>query len=143
MIIAIAIIVVCVLLFIAIQNQKSKKESETIEEIESEDYNTVYDDSDLAYLKVFYKHNEVMKYQVIQVYDDYACFDVEGYNLLGYRKVLNPEKMEWSCPCGCVRFESKTGLGNCISCSVKGDYQRNISIKYANGVTFSFKLQFK
>jgi hypothetical protein len=137
MLIAIAIIAVIILALIIKNNSKPKPI------IEEDNYQPVYDDEDLAYLKVFYKHNEITKRQVIQVYDTYACFKVEGYNLQGHRKVLYPEKMFWKCPCSVVHFENNTGLENCISCKTKGDYKRNIAIKYQNGVTFTFYLQFK
>lgn len=143
MTIIMVIVVVAVLVF-AITINKSKQK-ETMEEIEEEDISESdeCDECDVSYLKVFYKHNEITKNQIIQVYDTYACFKVEGYNSKGYRKVLNPDKMKWSCPCGCVHFDKETGLENCISCSVRGDYKRNIAVKYANKITFSFVLQFK
>jgi len=137
MLIAIAIVCIFVLIIIS----KLIKKTPQIEE--GEDYNPIYDDEDLAYLKVFYKYNEIQPRQEITTYETFSCFKVEGYNLKGYRKVLYPEKMTWSCACGCVKFESQTGLENCISCKTKGDYKRNISIKYQNSVNFSFRLIFK
>ena len=91
MLIAIAIVCVIFLIWVS-QLVKKPKEEDIIEE----DYQPEYDDEDLAYLKVFYKHNEIQAGQVITIYDTYACFKVEGYNLKDYRKVLYPEKMSWS-----------------------------------------------
>lgn len=137
MLIAVAIGIVLILVAVSIMRGKEKPN------IEEEDYQPEYDDEDLAYLKVFYKHNEIERGQDITTYDTYACFRVEGYNLKNYRKVLYPEKMKWNCPCGVVHFDTETGLENCISCKTKGDYKRSISIKYQNGVTFTFRLIFK
>jgi len=137
MLVAVAIGVVLILVVISIMKKEEKK-PEIVE-----DYQPEYDDQDLAYLKVFYKYNEIQPRQEITTYETFSCFKVEGYNLKGYRKVLYPEKMTWSCACGCVKFESQTGLENCISCKTKGDYKRNISIKYQNSVNFSFRLIFK
>lgn len=135
----IAIAVGVILILIAISIMKGKEKPDIIEE----DFQPVYDDEDLAYLKVFYKHNEIKPGQEITTYDTFACFRVEGYNLKDYRKVLYPQKMKWSCPCSVVHFDSETGLENCISCKTKGDYKRSISIKYKNGVSFNFKLIFR
>lgn len=90
MLIAIAIVCIFVLIIIS----KLIKKTPQIEE--GEDYNPIYDDEDLAYLKVFYKHNEIQKSQEIVTYDTFSCFRVEGYNKDDYRKVLYPEKMSWS-----------------------------------------------
>lgn len=136
MLIAVAIGVVLILVVVSIMRGKEKPE------IIEDDYIPVYDD-DLAYLKVFYKHNELKSGEVITTYDTYSCFRVEGYNLKGYRKVLYPEKVSWKCPCGVVKFDSETGLENCIRCKTKGDYKRSISVRYKNGVSFSFKMVFK
>lgn len=135
----VALAIVCVIVLLVIISSTKKEKLEVVEE----DYQPEYDDEDLAYLKVFYKHNEINKGQEIVTYEPYSCFKVEGYNLKNYRKVLYPDKVIWSCACGCVKFESQTGLENCISCKTKGDYKRKISIKYQNGVSFYFKLIFR
>jgi len=88
----IAIAIVCILVLIIIS--KLIKKTPQIEE--GEDYNPIYDDEDLAYLKVFYKYNEIQQGQIITTYEKNTCFKVEGYNKDDYRKVLYPEKMSWS-----------------------------------------------
>jgi len=90
MLIAIAIVCIFVLIIIS----KLIKKTPQIEE--GEDYNPVYDDEDLAYLRVFYKHNEIQPGQRVETYETFSCFRVEGYNKDDYRKVLYPEKMSWS-----------------------------------------------
>jgi len=90
MLIAIAIVCIFVLIIIS----KLIKKTPQIEE--GEDYNPTYDDEDLAYLKVFYKHNEIQPGQRVETYETFSCFRVEGYNKDDYRKVLYPEKMSWS-----------------------------------------------
>ena len=90
MLIAVAIGIVLILIVVSIMRGKEKPE------IIEEDYVPVYDDEDLAYLKVFYKHNELKSGEVITTYDTFSCFRVEGYNKDDYRKVLYPEKMSWS-----------------------------------------------
>jgi hypothetical protein len=90
MLIAIAIVCIFVLIIIS----KLIKKTPQIEE--GEDYNPIYDDEDLAYLKVFYKHNEIQPGQRVETYETFSCFRVEGYNKDDYRKVLYPEKMSWS-----------------------------------------------
>ena len=88
----VALAIVCVIVLLVIISSTKKEKLEIVEE----DYQPEYDDQDLAYLKVFYKHNEIQAGQVITIYDTYACFKVEGYNKDDYRKVLYPEKMSWS-----------------------------------------------
>jgi len=90
MLIAIAIVCIFVLIIIS----KLIKKTPQIEE--GEDYNPVYDDEDLAYLRVFYKHNEIQPGQRVETYETFSCFRVEGYNKDDYRKVLYPEKTSWS-----------------------------------------------
>jgi hypothetical protein len=135
MLIAIAIIIAVILLFILTR----EKDDELIE-VGTE---PMYDDEDLAKLKVFYKGNEVQRNEVITVYEPFNEFSVEGYNLKGERKVLWPQKLYWSCSCQVVKFENQTGLTNVISCKYKGDLKRSISVKYQNGVTAIWKIRFK
>ena len=90
MLIAVAIGIVLILIVVSIMRGKEKPE------IIEEDYVPVYDDEDLAYLKVFYKYNEIQQGQIITTYEKNTCFKVEGYNKDDYRKVLYPEKMSWS-----------------------------------------------
>jgi hypothetical protein len=90
MLIAVAIGIVLILIVVSIMRGKEKPE------IIEEDYVPVYDDEDLAYLKVFYKYNEIQQGQIITTYEKNTCFKVEGYNKDDYRKVLYPEKTSWS-----------------------------------------------
>ena len=87
----IAVAIICVVILLAISRMLKTKP-----DIEEENYQPVYDDEDLVYLKVFYKYNEIQQGQIITTYEKNTCFKVEGYNKDDYRKVLYPEKMSWS-----------------------------------------------
>jgi len=87
----IIIAIICVVILLAISRMLKTKP-----DIEEENYQPVYDDEDLVYLKVFYKYNEIQQGQIITTYEKNTCFKVEGYNKDDYRKVLYPEKMSWS-----------------------------------------------
>lgn len=87
----IAVAIICVVILLAISRMLKTKP-----DIEEENYQPVYDDEDLAYLRLFYKHNEIQPGQRVETYETFSCFRVEGYNKDDYRKVLYPEKMSWS-----------------------------------------------
>lgn len=69
-----------------------------------------------------------------------GCFYVKGYTLKGEEVRLNGYQLSWDSSCGCVQFAEEKALKNCISCSLGS--LRNIWVKYSNGVTFSWKIDF-
>ena len=71
-----------------------------------------------------------------------GCFYVKGYTLKGEEVRLEGDKLSWACSCSCVHFGSVIGKDNCISCTNKTDVNRVIWIKYSNGVTFTWKINF-
>ncbi len=132
-----------IIVFVVIMLTREKKPKDDIKESDDmKESEEIFGDSDVVKLKVFYKGNEVQRNEIITVYEPFSEFSVEGYNLKGERKVLRPERLYWSCGCPVVKFENQTGLTNKISCAVKGDIKRSISVKYQNGVTAVWKIIF-
>lgn len=132
-----------IIVFVVIMLTREKKPKDDIEESDDmKESEEIFDDSDVVKLKVFYKGNEVQRNEIITVYEPFSEFSIEGYNLKSEKKVLRPERLYWSCGCPVVKFENQTGLTNVISCNVKGDIKRSISVKYQNGVTAVWKIIF-
>ena len=69
-----------------------------------------------------------------------GCFSVKGYTLKGEEVRLNSNELTWSCSCSCVHFVNEHAIENCISCS--NGLVRTIRIKYNNGISFTFKINF-
>jgi hypothetical protein len=72
--------------------------------------------------------------------DKSGCFSVKGYNTEGKEVILYAAKLTWSCSCSCVHFVNEHAIENCISCS--NGLVRTIRIKYNNGISFTFKINF-
>ena len=100
------------------------------------------EDTELKYLKVYCEsceNAEIKSGSVIPIKKS-GCFSVKGYSLEGKEVKLNFSQLSWSSPCGCVNFANKTALDNCISCSL--GKVRGISVKYTNGVSFNWRIDF-
>ncbi len=69
-----------------------------------------------------------------------GCFSVKGYTLKGEEVRLNSNELSWGSSCSCVKFTSTGGIDNCLSCSLGS--LRNVWVKYSNGITFSWKIDF-
>ena len=100
------------------------------------------EDTELKRLKVFCDscgNAEIKSGSIIPIKKS-GCFSVKGYSLEGKEVKLNFSQLSWSSPCGCVNFANKTALDNCISCSL--GKVRGISVKYTNGVSFNWRIDF-
>ena len=140
-IIAILVLLAAVLFF------RFKKKSKPIEVID-EPKEDLVSDEDLAILEVYYCDEnacdfKIEKGQVIITKTKETCFEVRGFDLKGNEVALRSERLTWGASCPCVKFGSETGDTNCITCSIKGDSKRSVWVKYKNGVTFAWRMQFK
>lgn len=132
------IIILIVIAFFLIFRKKKKPEPiiETEEEMRS--------DIDLTRLQVYCCGGvEINRGETIIVIDEESSYEVRGFDIEGKEVLLKSNKVTWKCSCPCVKFMKETGLANVISCSIKGELKRNVSVKYTNGVTFSWRIQFK
>jgi len=93
-------------------------------------------------LKVFCKScgdTELKSGEIIPI-TGVGFFSVKGYTLKGEEVRLNSNELSWGSSCSCVKFTSTEGLDNCLSCSL-GD-KRDVWIKYSNGITFGWRIDF-
>lgn len=130
-------------LVVIVKFKKKAKPVEVIEETEEE----LGSDEDLADLKVYYCDEdacdiELEKKQVMTTKSKETCFEVKGFDIKGNKVALKPNNLTWGASCGCSKWGSETGDTNCITCSIRGDSKRNVWVKYKNGVTFTWKIQF-
>ena len=134
---------IIIVIIATINNFKNyKKENEITE---ADDYYAVdfLTDSSLKMIRVFSNKGELRSGEAITVTGDSETFFVRGYDRDGREVDLKAHKLSWSSPCNVVKFATKNGLINVINCSVKGDWARNISVRYQGGVSFSWKMIFK
>lgn len=130
-------------LILIIKFKRKAKPVEVIDEPEEE----LGSDEDLANLKVYYCDEkacdlEIEKGQVVITKAKETCFEVRGFDIKGNEVALRPDNLTWGASCGCTKFGSKTGDTNCVTCSIRGKLKRNFWVKYNNGVTFPWKIQF-
>lgn len=139
--VAVYIIIAIALLFIISISKKSKKKPSGAEDKDSQ---PEISDKELTTLKVYCCGGlELLRGENTIVTSEEATYEVKGFNLKGKEVRLNPGKVIWKCSCKVVKFQSEFGLMNIISCSIKGNPKRNVWVKYSNGVTFTWKIQFK
>lgn len=141
-----SIIIIVLILLAAVLFFKFKKKIKPVEVIDEPDED-LGSDEDLANLEVYYCDEnacdlELEKRQVITTKTKETCFEVKGFDIKGNEVALKPNNLTWGASCGCVKFGSETGDTNCITCSIRGNLKRNIWVKYKNGVTFTWKIQF-
>ena len=134
--ILIIVSVVLVLIFVKMANKKKPNIiNETVEE-------EILLQVEPKKLKVFCEtcgNAEVKSGETIPIKGS-GCFYVKGYTLKGEEVRLNGYQMSWDSSCGCVKFAEEKALKNCISCSL--GLIRSVWIKYSNGVTFNWKIDF-
>jgi hypothetical protein len=129
-------IVIILVIFFILYNLKGKKEKEKEAE-------PLISDVELKQLKV-YCHTcgdtEVKSGSTIKAIENKGCFSVKGFNAEGKETVLLASKVSWNSSCACCKWESNIGIENCISCT--SGLIRNVWVKYSNGVTLSWKINF-
>lgn len=135
--VAVIIILVGIALFLIFRKKKKPVvDIETEEEMGS--------DADLTRLQVYCCGGiELERGKVIIVTEEETSYEVKGFDIKGKEVLLKSNKITWKASCPCVKFMKETGLANVISCSIKGELRRNVSVKYTNGVTFSWKIKFE
>ena len=137
----IAVIIIGILvLILLIKMSGGKPEEEDSISIDSE---PIISDEELTHLKAYCCGGKEIERGAIEAVKGNVTYEIKGFNIKGEEIKLNPDKISWQCSCQVVKFEHETGIINTISCANKGDYKRNIWVKYKNGVTFSWKIQFK
>ena len=134
-VILLLIVIVSFFVLINIMNKKKKPVPEIIPNLTS--------DEGLTRLQVYCCGREqIEKGQTKVIPDGEIIFNVKGFNNKGEEVRLSPGKVSWHKSCPVVKYISETGLTNIATCSVKGKLQRDVWVKYQNGVTFTWKLQF-
>lgn len=135
-------IVILVLIYMVVKSKGKKKpiEEQPIDETACDGLS----DAELKILKVYCCGGvEIRSGETILVTNQDGEYEVRGFNLKKEKVCLNPKLVIWKSNCGCIKFQNETGLTNNIYCSIKGELQRSISIKYLGGVMFNWKIQFK
>ncbi|HDK27398.1 MAG TPA: hypothetical protein ENG48_09995 [Candidatus Atribacteria bacterium] len=135
------IILIIILILFLKWDVKEKKTEEDSQEKPKEELGK---DTDLRMLQVYYNGGErVKKGKTIKTEEDEITFEVKGYDFEEKEVRLNPNKITWGKSCGCVKWEKEKGLINTAYCKNKGKQERNVWVKYTNGITFPWKIQFK
>jgi hypothetical protein len=132
------IVILAVLITLYGINVNKKKGKEVIGEAE-----VLISDVELKHLKVYCStcgDTEVKAGSTIKAIENKGCFSVKGFNAEGKETILLASKVSWKSSCKTVYWESNIGLTNCVSCS--GGQCRNVWVKYSNGVTLSWKIDF-
>lgn len=133
-------LLVLILIAVKLKGKKKPIEEQPIDE-------TICDglsDTELKILKVYCCGGvEIRSGETILVTNQDGQYEARGFNLKKEKVCLKPKLITWKSNCGCVKFQNETGVTNNIYCSIKGELQRNISVKYLGGVSFNWKIQFK
>jgi hypothetical protein len=132
------IIILAVLLTLYGINVNKKKEKETVGEAE-----VLLSDIELKHLKVYCStcgDTEVKAGSTIKAIENKGCFSVKGFNAEGKETVLLASKVSWNSSCQVCKWENDIGIRNCVSCN--NGLIRSVWIKYSNGVTFNWKIDF-
>jgi len=143
MIAIIAVIIIAILAIYSISN-KSKGKQEEGEKPEVTEIKPTVKDKKLTNLKVYCCGGlELKRGQATIVTNEEATYEVKGFNIKGEELILEPNQVTWGKSCPVVKLRSETGLINIISCSNKGKLNRNVWVRYSNGVGFGWTIQFK
>jgi len=131
-------IIVILAILISLYSLRVKKEKEKEEETEP-----LVSDVELKQLKV-YCHTcgdtEVKSESTIKAIENKVCFLVKGFNAEGKETLLLASKVSWHSSCAVCKWESDIGITNCVNCTA-GNI-RNVWVRYTNGVTLSWKIDF-
>ena len=134
--ILIIVSVVLVLIFVKMAN---KKKPNIINETAVEEILLTVEPKKLKVFCETCGNSEVKSGETIPILGS-GCFFVKGYTLKGEEVRLNGYQLSWDSSCGCVKFAEEKGPKNCLSCSLGN--LRNVWVKYSNGVTLSWKIDF-
>ena len=135
----IIILVALIFLIIAItkkQKGKTNKDSECI------NCETLGSDADLFKLQVYYNGGIKITEGETIVTAEELTLTVKGFDIKGKEVYLSPNKITWEKSCQSVKFGYDTGIVNTVNCSIKGNLQKNVWVKYGSR-TFSWKIQFQ
>jgi len=132
------IIVLVILAIILYSLLKNKKEEEEIED-EEELILSLFEE--LKKLKVYYNGKEIQEGSILKINNiEQGCFLVKGYNVKGEELALSGLDLSWHASCQVVHWQRETGLSNCVTCNCSGI--RSVWVKYTNGVSFRWKIEF-
>ena len=141
--VATIIIIVIVFLFIISISKKPKRKPSGAEDTECVDCKPLGIDADLKKLYVYIKGIKIKQNETMITTKKETGFTVKGFNTKGNEVELQPGELTWGKSCPVVKWKNKTGLENTVTCSYQGKPKRNVWVKYKNGVTFGWKIQFK
>lgn len=135
------IIIIILIVLAAVLFLKFRKKNKPVEIID-EPKEELGSDENLAILKAYHLDKEIKKGQIIVTEDKEPLFKARGFDIKEKEVELKPGDLTWGKSCPCVKFTSETGDMNFITCSSRGSLKRNVWVKYKNGVTFAWKIQF-
>ena len=136
------IIVILVALFLILSIAKKQKGKINEGDSECIDCKILGSDADLFKLQVYYNGGiKITEGETIVTTED-ITLTVKGFDIKGKEVYLSPNKITWEKSCQSVKFGYDTGVVNTVNCSIKGNIQRNVWVKYGSR-TFSWKIQFK
>jgi len=100
--------------------------------------------SDAGLRKLYVYHNgiKVERNETMITDEKETRFTIKGFDIEENEVELKPDFMTWEKSCQVVKWKNETGLENIVTCSYKGNPERNVWVKY-NNFTFGWMIQFK
>lgn len=135
------IIILAALIFLIIALTKKQKDK-TNKENECINCGNLGSDTNLNKLQVYYNGGIKITEKETIVTAEELALTVKGFDINGKEVYLTPNKITWNKSCQCIKFGYDTGIVNTVNCSIQGNLQRNVWVKYGSK-TFMWKIKFK
>ena len=100
--------------------------------------------AELAQLGVIYNGRYLVKGEVIEIpYNTKVLFKVQGLDVTGTLDAcIDCEEISWGASCPCTHWGIADGTTNMVWTNNSTlNIQRNVYVKYYNGITFSWRVE--